>query len=171
MDITIIGTGNMARGIATRALGAGHAVTLLGTETEKALALAAELSGDVRAGRVGDPLAGDVIVLAVWFGAGSAAQEIAARASAARIVKAFNTTVAGTLAQGTVAGQPLDVLIASDDEDAKATVSSIVADSGLRPIDVGPLKRARELEALGYLHIAMQQPLESSYSSAVKVLS
>jgi 3-hydroxyisobutyrate dehydrogenase-like beta-hydroxyacid dehydrogenase len=39
MDITIIGTGNMARGIATRALGAGHVVTLLGTETEKAQAL------------------------------------------------------------------------------------------------------------------------------------
>ena len=30
MDITIIGTGNMARGIATRALEGGHGVTLLG---------------------------------------------------------------------------------------------------------------------------------------------
>ena len=50
MDITIIGTGNMARGIATRALAGGHSVTLLGTETAKAQALAAELSGDVRAG-------------------------------------------------------------------------------------------------------------------------
>ena len=207
MDITIIGTGNMARGIATRALGAGHAVTLVGSANEKASALAAELAGDVRAGRVGEPLAGDVIVLAVWFGsvddvlarygdqlngrvvvditnpidvdafgplelgAGSAAQEIAAKASTARVVKAFNTTFAGTLAEGTVAGQPLDVLIASDDEDAKATVSGIVAGSGLRAIDVGPLKRARELEALGYLHMAMQQPLGTNYSSAVKVLS
>ena len=63
------------------------------------------------------------------------------------------------------------MLIASDDEDAKATVSGIVAGSGLRAIDVGPLKRARELEALGYLHMAMQQPLGTNYSSAVKVLS
>ena len=31
MNITIIGTGNMARGIATRALEGGHGVTLLGT--------------------------------------------------------------------------------------------------------------------------------------------
>lgn len=67
MDITIIGTGNMARGIATRALAGGHAVTLLGTSTEKAQQLAGELSGDVRAGSVGDPLTGDVVVLAVWY--------------------------------------------------------------------------------------------------------
>ena len=207
MDITIIGTGNMARGLATRALAAGHSVTLLGTETAKAEALADELSGDVRAGQVGDPLVGDVVALAVWYAvvddvlrrygdqldgkvlvditnpidvdafepleleAGSAAQEIAAKAPGARVVKAFNTTFAGTLGEGRVAGQPLDVLIASDDAEAKQTVSRIVADAGMRPIDAGPLKRARELEALGYLHMALQQPLDTKYASAVKVLS
>src|SRR5690349_9493253 len=67
MDITIIGTGNMARGIATRALDGGNTVTLLGTTQEKAEALAGELSGDVRVGTVGDPLSGDVVVLAVWY--------------------------------------------------------------------------------------------------------
>ena len=67
MDITIIGTGNMARGIATRALAGGHAVTLLGTERAKAEALAKELAGAARAGQVGDPLTGDVVVLAVWY--------------------------------------------------------------------------------------------------------
>ena len=67
MEITIIGTGNMARGIATRALAGGNAVTLLGTEADKAEALAGELSGDVRAGTVGDPISGDVVVLAVWY--------------------------------------------------------------------------------------------------------
>ena len=67
MEITIIGTGNMARGIATRALAGGHVVTLLGTTTEKAQDLAGELSGDVRAGAVGDELQGDVVVLAVWY--------------------------------------------------------------------------------------------------------
>jgi 8-hydroxy-5-deazaflavin:NADPH oxidoreductase len=207
MEITIIGTGNMARGIATRALAGGHSVTLLGTETEKAEALARELSGNVRAGQVGDPLAGDVVVLAVWYAAvndvlsrygdqldgkvvvditnpidvdafepleleaGSAAQEIAARAPAAKVVKAFNTTFAGTLGEGRVADQPLDVLIASDADDAKETVSRIVADAGLRPIDAGPLKRAHELEALGYLHMVLQQPLGTGFSSAVKVLA
>ena len=67
MDITIIGTGNMARGIATRALAGGHTVTLLGTDASKSEALAGELSGDVRAGTVGEPLGGDVVVLAVWY--------------------------------------------------------------------------------------------------------
>ena len=207
MDITIVGTGNMARGIATRALAGNHSVTLLGTDAAKAEALAGGLSGNVRAGRVGDPLVGDVVVLAVWYAAvddilnrygdqldgkvvvditnpidvdafeplkleaGSAAQEIAAKAPGARVVKAFNTTFAGTLVDGRVAGQPLDVFMASDDDDAKETVSRIVTDAGLRPIDVGPLRRARELEALGYLHMAVQQPLGTGFSSAVRILA
>jgi predicted dinucleotide-binding enzyme len=204
--ITIIGTGNMARGIASRALSGGHDVTLLGTETAKAQALADDLSGDVSADRVGEPLDGEVVVLAVWYAvvddviarygdqldgkvivditnpidveafeplaleAGSAAQEIAAKAPAARVVKAFNTTFAGTLASGEVGGQPLDVLVAADDESAKATVSQLVSDGGLRPIDAGPLKRAHELEALGYLHMALQQPLGTNFASTVKLL-
>ncbi len=50
MDITIIGAGNMARGIATRALAGGHTVNLLSQEPGKAQALANELAGDARAG-------------------------------------------------------------------------------------------------------------------------
>jgi predicted dinucleotide-binding enzyme len=49
----------------------------------------------------------------------------------------FNTTFAGTLADGQVAGTPLDVFLASDDETAKAAVSQLAADGGLRAIDVG----------------------------------
>jgi 8-hydroxy-5-deazaflavin:NADPH oxidoreductase len=205
MQITIIGTGNMARGIGTRALAGGHDVTFVGTETEKAEALASELGGSAKAG---DRVEGDVAVLAVPYpaasevlaqhgdelagkvvvditnpvdfstfqplilDAGSAAQEIAAAApEGARVVKAFNTTFAGTLVEGQVAGQPLDVFIAGDDEDAKATVVELAETSGLRPVDAGPLARARELEALGYLHMALQQPLDTGFSSSVKVLS
>jgi hypothetical protein len=36
-------------------------------------------------------------------------------------VKAFNTTFAGTLSEGEVAGQPLDVFVAGDNEEAKST--------------------------------------------------
>jgi predicted dinucleotide-binding enzyme len=207
VEITIVGTGNMARGVATRALAGGHAVTLLGTDKAKADELARELSGDVRTGQVGDPLTGEVVVPAVWYGvmddvleryrdqldgkvlvditnpidvdafepvepgAGSPAQEPGARAPGARVVKAFNTTFAGTLVDGQVAGQPLDVLIASDDDAAKQVVSQIVSDGGLRPVDAGPLRRARELEAMGYLHMAVQGPLGTGYGSAVKVVS
>jgi RNA polymerase sigma factor (sigma-70 family) len=65
MDITSIGTGNLGRAT-TGALAGDHSVTLLGTDTAKAAAVAGELSGDVRAGRAGDPLAGDLGALATW---------------------------------------------------------------------------------------------------------
>jgi predicted dinucleotide-binding enzyme len=61
----------------------------------------------------------------------SAAEEVAATAPAGtRVVKAFNTTFSGTLVEGQVAGQPLDVLIAGDDEEAKETVAQLVRDGG-----------------------------------------
>lgn len=87
------------------------------------------------------------------------------------MVKAFNTTFAGTLVDGEVAGQPLDVFIAGDDADAKETVAELARGGGLNPIDVGPLRRARELERMGFLHMALQDGLGTGYGSAVKVIS
>ena len=207
MDVTIIGTGNMARGIATRLLSGHHTITLLGTSAEKAQALAAELDGDVRSGQTGDPLAGDVVVLAVWYQAvddvlstyrdqlagkvvvditnpvdwstmdslvtpadSSAAEEIQKLLpDGTPLVKAFNTTFAATLAAGEVAGEPLDVLVAGDDADAKEKVSSFIEAGGQRTRDVGPLKRARQLEQLGFLHITAQEPMGSGWGSAIKI--
>ena len=206
MDITIIGTGNMARGIATRALAGGQTVTLLGTDAENAQALAGELGENVRAGTVGDPISGDVVVLAVWYQvlddvlarygdqlagktvvditnpvdpetyapltvqAGSAAQEIAQKAPGAKVVKAFNTTFAGSLLKGGVDGQPLDVFVASDDEGAKADVRKLAESAGLRVLDAGPLAHARQLEGAGYLHMAVQPGLGGTYASALKIV-
>jgi 8-hydroxy-5-deazaflavin:NADPH oxidoreductase len=101
----------------------------------------------------------------------SAAQQLANTAPGARVVKAFNTTFAPTLAEGQVAGQPLDVFIASDDEGAKGAVAELVADGGLRPVDAGPLARARELEAMGFLHMAVQGALGTGFGSALKLLA
>ena len=207
MDITIIGTGNMARGIATRALAGGHARDAAGTEQAKAEALGAELPGEVRAGAVGDPLSGDVVVLAVWYQAvpdvlarygdqlagkvvvditnpvdpdtyapltveaGSVAQEIASTVPGAKVVKAFNTTFAGTLVEGSVAGTPLDVFVAGDDEEAKSVVQQLATDGGLRAIDVGPLALAHQLEGAGYLNMAVQPALGTNYGSALKVVA
>ncbi len=206
MQMTIIGTGNMGRSISTRAVSAGDDVLLLGTSKDNADEVARELPGDVRTGTVGDPIAGDIVFLAIWYDvvhdvlgkygneldgkivvdsttpldsqafeplpleAGSAAQEIQAAAPGARVVKAFNTTFASTLTEGQVAGQVLDVLLASDDEEAKQAVSELVSRSGLRPVDAGPLRRAHELEGLGFLHMAMQEPLGTGFGSTVKIL-
>jgi 8-hydroxy-5-deazaflavin:NADPH oxidoreductase len=102
---------------------------------------------------------------------GSATQELAGLAPDARFVKAFNTTFAGTLTAGGVSGHKLDVLIAGDDDEAKAMVAGLARDGGLNPIDVGPQKRARELEALGLLHMALQNRLGTGFASTVKIIA
>jgi predicted dinucleotide-binding enzyme len=102
----------------------------------------------------------------------SNAEQTARHAPAgARVLKAFNTTFAGTLEAGQVAGQPLDILIAGDDADAKAQLARLVETSGLRAIDVGPLRRARQLEGIGLLHITLQETLGTNWMSTVKFLS
>ncbi|HZN71047.1 MAG TPA: hypothetical protein VFC00_05090 [Micromonosporaceae bacterium] len=102
----------------------------------------------------------------------SAAQQIAARLpEGVPVVKAFNTTFAGTLTSGEVSGQQLDVLIAADDEEAKRKVSELVESGGMRAIDAGPLRRAQQLEHLGFLHMALQDELGSGYGSAVKFVT
>lgn len=102
---------------------------------------------------------------------GSSSAEVVARLvpQGAQVVKAFNTTFAGTLVDGEVDGQQLDVLIAGDDEEAKQKVSQLVSDGGLRPVDVGPLVRAQQLEQLGLLHISLQQPHNLNFGSATKL--
>ena len=209
MNVTIIGTGNMARGIGSRLLAGGHAVTVLGKEVEAAEEVVHDIgaAGSAQARSSGDPVAGEVVVLAVYYPDavaaveqygdqldgkvvvditnpvndsfdglvtppdGSAAQELAAAAPGARVVKAFNTTFATTLREGAVAGQTLDVFLAGDDEDAKATIAQLAEDGGLRPVDAGPLGRARELEAAGLLHMTLQGTLGTGFGSALKILS
>ena len=60
-------------------------------------------------------------------------------------------------------------MVASDDEEAKNLVSRLAADGGMRPIDAGPLALAHQLEALGYLNMAIQPTLGTNYGSAFKV--
>ncbi|MEV8145879.1 NAD(P)-binding domain-containing protein [Specibacter sp. NPDC078709] len=81
--ITIIGTGNMARGIATRALAAGRIVELLNRDADKAAAVAAELGTNVTSGTVGQAPAGDIVVLALPFDA------------AKEVVTSYGATLAG----------------------------------------------------------------------------
>ncbi len=102
----------------------------------------------------------------------SAAEEIARAApQTARVVKAFNTTFAATLLPGAVDSQKLDVFIAGDDSEAKGLVSRLVETGGMRPIDAGPLRHARYLEAMGFIHIVEQNRLGTQFKSALKLLS
>jgi len=200
VKITIIGAGNMARGIAARALSGGHAVTLTAKDQAKAVELAEQLeaaavgAASVTAAESGSAVAdAEIVVLAVPYAAAkqivagygtqldgkivvdisnpvnasfdgltvgpgtSAAEEVAKLAApGARIVKAFNTTFAGTLAVGQVDGIALDVFIAGDDDGARKQVAALVESGGLNPVDVGALRNARGLEGFQLLHMALQ---------------
>ncbi len=210
--VTIIGAGNMARGIGIRVLAGGAELQILAPSAEKATTLASDIAGDdapARGGAVDQhPVTGEIVVLATPYEAAlewasghgteldgrvvvditnpvdwvtfdrlvtppgsSSAEEIAARLTRqVSVVKGFNTTFAATLHTGQVDGQPLDVLLAGDDVAAKRMVSGLVEAAGMRPVDAGPLRRSRELEALGFLHMTLQEPLGTGYRSAVKFL-
>ena len=172
--LTILGTGNMGQAISSVAVKGGHTVQLLGQgDTDTAI------SGDVVVLAVpypavrtiidqrGAQLAGKVVVditnplnfetfdSLVVPADGSAAAEIAGALPDSRVLKAFNTNFAATLASGTVGGSTTTVLIAGDDADAKATLAGIVTSGGVNAIDAGSLKRARELEAIGFLQLTL----------------
>jgi NADPH-dependent F420 reductase len=206
--VTIVGAGNMGRGIGTRAVAGGHQVEILDRDPAEAQQLAKDLGGSATALDPGAPVGGEVVVFAVYYpgikdaveqyadqlagkvvvditnpvdtqtwdrlatppGTSSAEEVQRLVPQGTPVVKAFNTTFAPTLVAGEVAGQQLDVLIAGDDETAKQKVSQLASDGGLRPIDVGPLNRARQLEQLGFLHISLQQPLDLGFGSAVKLV-
>jgi predicted dinucleotide-binding enzyme len=208
MKVTIVGAGNMGRGIGTRAVAGGHQVEIVDHDPAEAGKLAEELGGSATALDPGAPFGGELVVFAVYYpgikeavrqyadqlagkvvvditnplntqtwdrlatapGSSSAEETQQLVPEGTAVVKAFNTTFAGTLVAGEVSGQQLDVLIAGDDDDAKQKVAQLVADGGLRPINVGPLRRAQQLEQLGFLHISLQQPLGLNFASAVKLL-
>ena len=172
--VSIIGTGNMGQAIAGLATRGGHTVELIGeadTSTQVTgeivvLAVPFPAIGDVLSAR-GASLAGRTVVditnpldfttfdsLTVPADS-SAAAEIAGALPDSRVLKAFNTTFAGTLASGAVGPLTTTVLIAGDDADAKAALAQVVTDGGLTAIDAGGLRRARELEALGFLQITL----------------
>src|ERR1700678_112074 len=100
----------------------------------------------------------------------SAAEEIADANPRAQVVKAFNTTFASALVAVGVGGRPLDVFVAEEDARAKARVAALTADGGMHPVDTGPLRRARELEAFQLLHMTLQGPLGLDWASAIKLL-
>jgi 8-hydroxy-5-deazaflavin:NADPH oxidoreductase len=100
----------------------------------------------------------------------SGAQEIAkAAAKSARVVKAFNTLFRDVLA----AGGPLDVFMAGDDAQAKASVSAFIKSLGLRPQDTGDLSMAHWLEGAGLLEMGLMthSVKHTNFFLSVNVLS
>jgi NADPH-dependent F420 reductase len=173
--VSIIGNGSMGQAISSVVTRGGQTVEVFDTSNADepvtgdvvVLAVPYTAVADVLATRAGQ-LAGKIVVditnplnfetfdsLTVPA-EGSAAAEIAAALPQSRVLKAFNTNFAATLADGTVGGNvPTTVLITGDDAGAKSTLADIVTAGGLRAVDAGTLRRARELEAIGFLQITL----------------
>lgn len=174
-SFTIFGNGNMAQAIDKVLSAGGASVNHIGhDEVGKAA-----ISGDVVVLAVpypavdgiiasyGKQLVGKVVVditnplnfqtfdeLVVPVGS-SAAVEIQKMLPESHVLKAFNTTFAATLATGKVGENTTTVLVAGDDADAKSILIGAVKAGGLEAIDAGALKRAHELEALGFLQLTL----------------
>lgn len=171
--ISIIGKGNMGTAIGGVVADGGNDVEYIGREA-------------------GQDISGDIVILAVPFGAeaeivenhgaqlagktvveisnplnfetfdsltvpsdSSAAEQLAALLPTSHVLKAFNTNFGATLASKTIGAQPTTVLIAGDDTPAKESLAAVLTAGGLESIDTGSLKRARELEALGFLQLTL----------------
>jgi NADPH-dependent F420 reductase len=85
----------------------------------------------------------------------SLGEAVALLAPRARVVKAFNTILAGRLNDPVISGIPLDGFYAGDDGPAKQVVADLLADMGFRPIDTGELLTARVLELMAFLNIML----------------
>ena len=200
--VTIIGAGNIGSAVAAIAADAGAQVQVLARDAARAAVHPA-----VTAGTFGDPITGEIVVLALPYAAladvvttygdqlagktvvdvtnpvdfatfdslvvpagTSAAAELAAQLPGAHVLKAFNTTFAATLASKTTGDLPTTVLVAGDDPQAKQSLIALVEAGGLRAVDVGSLKRAHELEALGFLQLTLAAAEKTSWTSGFALL-
>ncbi|PDS40573.1 NADP oxidoreductase [Rhizobium anhuiense] len=150
-----------------RAVPAGD-IVILAVPYSSAAAVVADY-GDALDGKViidiTNPAALDLSGLFTPHGS-SGAQEIAnGLPASAQVVKAFNTIFGHVLAKG---GR-LDAFIAADDAETKARVSTFMESLGLRPFDVGELRMAQTLEALGLMMIGLAKNGAGTWDFAMKV--
>ncbi|MFD6134653.1 NADPH-dependent F420 reductase [Isoptericola sp. NPDC060257] len=201
--ISILGAGNMGSAIAGLALAGGNDVQVVARDVAKAAAVDAA----VTATAFGEPLTGEIVVLALPYPAlddvvatygdqlagrtvvdltnpldfatfdalvvptdSSAAAGLAEKLPDATVLKAFNTNFAATLVSGTVGDVPTTVLVAGDDAAPKAAFAAAFDGSAVRVVDAGSLKRARELEALGFLQLTLAAGEQTQWTTGFALL-
>lgn len=131
-------------------------VVVLAVPGSVAAAVAAEL-GEL-GGRVlvdcTNPVApgGDGLVEA---GGESGAERVARAAPTARVVKAFNTTGSGNMADAGYPGGRVMMPICGDDPAARDLVAGLAAELGFEAVVCGALRSARYLEPLAMLWITL----------------
>jgi 8-hydroxy-5-deazaflavin:NADPH oxidoreductase len=83
----------------------------------------------------------------------SSAEETQKKLPKAHVVKAFNTVFAQNQSTAKLGNEQLTAFLAGDDPKAKQTVAKLTKDIGFDPVDCGPLKAARYLEAMAIMII------------------
>lgn len=83
----------------------------------------------------------------------SGGEMVAEWAAGARVVKIFNTTGYGNMANPNYPLGPVTMFYCGDDEGAKIVAAKLASDVGFDPIDAGPLSNSRLLEPMAMLWI------------------
>jgi 8-hydroxy-5-deazaflavin:NADPH oxidoreductase len=188
--VSIIGNGNMGSAIGGIVAAGGNTVEYVGRDTSDAitgdivvLAVPHTSLDEIVASRGAD-LAGKVVVditnplnfetfdSLVTPADGSKASELAAALPESRVLKAFNTNFAATLATKNVGdAQPTTVLVAGDDDLAKQALIDVVRAGGVNAVDAGSLARARELESIGFLQLTLAVQEKVGWNAGVALVA
>lgn len=183
MEITVIGTGNIAGTLARHWSAAGHRLHFGSRDPDDrgARELAEEVSASL--GTPAEAVSrGEVVALAIPGGAvaetvrelagelagktivvpanqmgvrgSNLAGEVHELVPAAGVVRAFNTLPFELIAAATLDGEQLDMFYAASD-DADAVAAELISACGLRPIRVGGIEQAPLLDELFALWAAL----------------
>ena len=189
-QVTIFGKGNMGQAIAGQFEKAGHTVNFVTAQEPAkeigdiiilavpyaALDSIAVTYKELLVGKIvidiTNPVNFDTFNDLVVPAESSAAALLQEKLPQSYVVKGFNTTFGATLASGKVADQlQTTVLLASDHEEAKNTIAQALAASDLAVKDAGSLKRARELEAMGFLQISLAAREQITWTGGSAILN
>lgn len=96
----------------------------------------------------------------------SAAEQVAAWAPGARVVKIFNTTGAGNMANPRFGEDRATMLYCGDDAEAKQVAARLAEELGFETVDAGPLSVAYLLEhhAMLWIHLAFAAGLGRDFA-------
>jgi predicted dinucleotide-binding enzyme len=185
--IAIAGDGNVGSALQKGLKRAGYEVTAVGKQPGKLKEAASKAqivmlavpfgALDSTLAELGDTVDGKPLVdctnalkdmkLALGFTT-SGAEELQKKAPRAKVVKAFNTTFAGTMSNGKAKGETISIYVASDDPAAKKDVLQLARDIGFDAVDAGPLLNARYLEPMAMLNIQLGYALGIGPDSGFK---
>jgi NADPH-dependent F420 reductase len=188
--VSIIGNGNMGTAIGGIVAAGGNTAEFVGRDASQQvsgdiviIAVPYPSLGEIIEGRR-EQLAGKIVVditnpldfetfdSLVVPADGSAAAELAAKLPESRVLKAFNTNFASTLASKNVGGaQPTTVLVAGDDDLAKQALVDVVRAGGVNAVDAGRLSRARELESIGFLQLTLAVQEKVGWNAGVALVA